>query len=186
MKGKQLYLSGLAKDAPKQTKRRGLYLRPDSLILSGIILFLLVILSFSLGVERGKRITQIRLEAAKGGQLNSLPAPEAIKKETRQVEKAVKEENQEIKEPVVKEEKKIEDDLKRGYRIQVASFNKEDPAAREAARLKEQGYPAYHSRSGKYIVIYVGGFENEKEAKNNLHSLRQKYKDCILRKPRRL
>jgi len=70
---------------------------------------------------------------------------------------------------------------KQKYNIQVASFHKENAARKEAEQLNEKGYSTSVARKGKYVVIYVGEFDNEGEAKSNFELLQKRYKDCILR-----
>lgn len=78
----------------------------------------------------------------------------------------------------------MKESVKKGniYRIQVASFRKENSANIEARRLKKNGYPVSVMKKGDYVVVYVGSFEDEKEAKNNFKALKEKYTDCILRR----
>jgi len=88
---------------------------------------------------------------------------------------SIKEEN--IPEELPNETKNIE-----GYCVQVASFEKNESALKEAENLKKSGYPVLIIQKGKYSVVYAGRFKEEKEAKTSLNKLKAKYKDCVLRR----
>ena len=66
--------------------------------------------------------------------------------------------------------------------MQVASFKKENSAQAEVERLEENGYPVRIMKKGDYVVIYVGGFESEREARSSFNDLKKRYRDCIFKK----
>ena len=68
------------------------------------------------------------------------------------------------------------------YAIQVATYVKKDVALKEVKRLRDKGYPVFISKKGKYIVIFVGKFENKKEAEKSMRILRKRYQDCFIRR----
>ncbi|MBN3040596.1 MAG: SPOR domain-containing protein [Candidatus Omnitrophica bacterium] len=196
MKGNQLYLSGFQKDLNKPPKRQGFYLTLDKLILSGVIIILLFALSFSLGVEKGRNSTA-SISVDKPNQELLKPETEEItsqapaskdKPETISIELnpdgilSVQKPSHDIQAP----KQDLTEDNKQNYRIQVASFKKEESAQKETAKLQGDGFNAYYYKSGQYMVIYVGGFEDKRSAEKNKKILEKKYKDCILKEPRRL
>jgi len=183
MKGKQLYLTGLQDANPPENKQYEVRLRLDALILSSVVMILLLALSFSLGVERGKRslVSPSNRHAATA----TTPAPSISTKETlvspqQTILAATKQYSYHEPEEAVTET--VLKSPSQGYRIQVASFRKEDSARKETQWLRQKGYKAYHNRSGNYIVIYVGEYKDITTAKAALQLLRKKYKDCILKK----
>lgn len=68
------------------------------------------------------------------------------------------------------------------YIIQVASYLKEGMANNEVKKLENSGYPAFVSKKGKFIVIFVGEFNDKQKAEEKMRSLKKKYNDCILRR----
>ena len=166
MKEKQLYLFGPRKNEEKADSRFKIILPLDTLILLSAAMIILFTVSFSLGVERGRRITLYSgtqgKEKVETKKIGSKPTITEKKEENRKA--AIKDEESEK------------------YHIQVASFQKEGTAKTEAKTLKEAGFPVLVSKKGKYAVVYVGEFDSETEAKNMLRALKKRYKDCILRK----
>jgi len=172
MRGKQLYLFGSRKDNDKTSGRPKVILPLDTLILLGVIVILLFTILFSLGVERGKKIAlRLKNEGENIEEHNRAADSITAKNE---------DSTQDILAPqkTVDKEKKVE----RKYHVQVASFHKVKSAREEAQSLKDNGYPVVIMKKGDYVVIYVGGFKDKREAKNNIKDLQRKYKDCFLKR----
>ena len=184
MDDKQLYLSGFKGDQRplKGGNRHRINLPLDMLILASVALVLLLILSFSLGVERGKRIASVipiekesKLEKVEDI-IRDLPVEElgGQKEKVLQITPPPSESVQEAA------AEKTTDQIH--YKIQVATFYKENTANKAVKSLQEEGYPASIAKKGKFVVVYVGNFDNKAKAKEILQSLKKKYKDCILRR----
>jgi len=175
MKEKQLYLFGFNRDSAKNTNQYKVILPLDMLILLGVSALILLVLFFCLGIEKGKRIA-LRDSGLKTAAVQEAAPAEAVENkeqaEAGQSEGIAAEQAAEIKQ---------EENLQQYY-IQVASFQKEKSALQEADRLEKDGCPILTVQRGSYIVIYVGGYSDKKEAKNKLAELKKKYKDCILRR----
>jgi len=171
MSGKQLYLFTHRKDNTKDSGRPKVILPLDTLILLGVIAILLFTISFSMGVERGKSNTQ----GTEGAKKEISPAQDQDTATSRN------ESTNKDTEVNQRSKKKVEEEKER-YHVQVASFKKENSARKEVERLEEGGYPVRIIKKGDYVVIYVGGFESEGEAKSNFKDLKKRYKDCIFRK----
>lgn len=117
----------------------------------GFILFGIV--SFSLGVERGRYI--YRKEKAP-----SLPEVKNIAR--------------------VPQEEKFGIDRTNLYTVQVASFKKLEAAEKEAGQLKASGYEVSVVRSGDYFRVCVGNFNERREADRVLANLKKKFADCYV------
>ncbi len=163
MRGKQLYLFGFHKNSDKASGRPKVILPLDTLILLGVIIILLFTLLFSLGVERGKKVVLRSKDKEE-----NLSKPDIIKDSVTAVSAPQKAADK-------------EKDTEKTYHVQVASFHKENSARKEAESLENDGYPVVITRKGDYVVIYVGGFKNKNEAKNNFENLQKRYKDCFLK-----
>lgn len=184
MRGKQLYLFGSHKDSEKRTIGQRVNLHLDTLILSSVIGILALTLSFSLGVEKGKKIALSKLnpESEPAGidqnKIGILPVEEATRTEINNSKPA----NSQSQNAGGGQQEEKEEKKQKIYNIQVACFYKDQTAQRAAKNLQERGFPVLVKRKGKYAVVYVGGFDDEVEAKSSLKVLRKEYKDCILRK----
>ncbi|MCQ9205550.1 MAG: SPOR domain-containing protein [Omnitrophica bacterium] len=181
MKGRQLYLFGFNKDSAENRRKHKVIFHFDTLVLSSVVIILLLTLVFSLGVERGKRIVLAGLREVKKSPAKALDLPE---KESQEKIKESEKNSIQFQADVGNDRIIEETDEKKQekYHIQVASFRQENTAQRAAKILKEKGYSAVVLKKGAYAVIYVGSFDNKEEAKDNLEALREKYKDCILRR----
>ncbi len=173
MESKQLYLFGGLSGGKKLPEKQKIRLPLDILAIAGVTVVILLIVSFSLGVERGKRMVARSSEPIPQESLRQLDLADQQlppESETKAQDPQPAEETAEIE--IAKDQQK--------YKIQVASFHKENTAREEAKSLKQSGYPVFIAKKGKYIAIYVGEFDNELEAKSNFQDLRKKYNDCIL------
>jgi hypothetical protein len=123
------------------------------------------VIAFSLGAERGKRLT---LET-------SAPAP--IIKPTptvKPIPPAIKQEAQIV--PLVQNAQPG------NYTIQLASFQNKALAQKEAAALKKKGLAALLVSKGSYNIVCVGSFSSKESAKTLLTELRKKYQDSFIRR----
>lgn len=152
---------------------------PTQLCIKAACLLIITIVSFGLGVERGKVVSKKKVSTRF---LAAKKTPAIIK------EISLKEEK--IQKPTQKN-KKLEKKEKTdriqtsSYIIQVASYKKNSSYIdRELAKLKKNGYKTItiSSSSGEYMGICAGKYRNKKEAQKYLRSLQRTYKDCFIRK----
>ena len=119
----------------------------------GVILILVV--SFCLGVDRGKRIINI----AKPIMITVKTKPAPVTNIT-------------TKTPLASRKGII-------YTVRIASYVNKKSAADETAKLRQLGFPAYVKTSGKYYIICVGDYMDRKQADAVLPALRNKYGNNI-------
>jgi hypothetical protein len=141
-------------------------LNVEHAVVLAVAVLMLVIFIFSIGVEKGRKITRI---------------PEAVvafKVEKQIVEQpAVVEAKQEVyQEKIVPKEEVF------AYTIQVASFKNKTAVEDEAKRLKKKGYETMIIPKGNWIILCVGKFGNKQQAQPMWQELRKKYSDCVIRK----
>ena len=197
MKGNQLNFFAYDKDKSFGNGRPRINLTLDALILLSVVLILLLVISFSLGVGRGRKIALASLEKETSQEetllaFASVSEPKAVEvvkpKEEEKKEIAIKEVNQPkrktarvvaIDPPKVKT---TEVASNKRYLIQVASYLTQDKARAEAKKLENQGFPTKIEKKGKYIVIFVGEFNNRTVAEENMQQLRKVYHDCFIRR----
>jgi len=136
------------------------------------------VISFSLGVEKGKRLTMQKLT-------DFQPTPQ--KAITEEAPKADISPKQEVLPPVIREEviqvKAAAPQIGRAnYTIQLASYKTRTSAQREAEVLKKKGFMPIVLAKGNYIVLCVGKFSNKEKALTLLASLQARYKGCYIRR----
>jgi hypothetical protein len=119
------------------------------------------IISFSLGVEKGKRVNL----ASKLIEPTDLPKPIVVPLPQKQ---------EETKEPAK--------DLLQNYTVQVASYKTRQKAESEAKNLRKKGHQVLVLSKGNYIVVCAGSFSTKTKAQTILSQLKKEYRDCILRR----
>lgn len=135
----------------------------EKTILIVIAILIASIVSFSLGVEKGKRIKNpVKPEVNTYVKLNENLLP---------------------KEEATKEQVALVSNFKRDtYTIQVASFKTDTYAKKEAESLKRRGYIPITLNKGEHVILCVGNYSNKEEAQALLSELRKYYKDCRIRR----
>jgi septal ring-binding cell division protein DamX len=180
MKPRQLNLFGAKTNKENKLPREGIVIPVDTAILLIVVIILLFVIAFSWGMERGRRLTLGALAKEAGSQEEKTKAEALKTKKIRETEEKKEEEknSKDLQEKRSNAAAKTEHKL---YRIQVASFYKLSSANQEAKELKDKGYSVKIGKKGKYSVVYVGNFNDKKEAEKKLKKLKKDYQDCILR-----
>jgi hypothetical protein len=149
----------------------------EKITLSIMAVGVMGIISFSLGVERGKQIvlTQLRLKAMpqdrqvdqiqKTTRKTSQPAPQSLPPENKGAN--------------ILNAQELE---RQGYTIQLASYKNISFAQREANDLKKKGYLPVVLSKGNWVVLCVGNFSSRNKAGRLLSELRKRYSDCTIRR----
>jgi cell division protein FtsN len=127
------------------------YYEKTLLVIIGIVLT--SIISFSLGIEKGKSLSMS----------SSIPIEQV---------QQIKAREETVKEPETPE--------KEDYIIQLASYKTKTYAEREAELLRKKGLAPLILNKGNYTVLYVGNFPSRKTAQSKLAELKKRYKDCYI------
>ncbi len=140
------------------------------------------IIAFTLGVEKGKRITVINPTL----QAN----PESVRQIT--ITKQITPNQQAVnatttlKQPapvaIAKESAPLPSEIAGQYTIQIASFKTRNIAQKEFELLKNKGFSPFLLTKKGIMVLYVGNFTNKTQAKSLLSQLQKRYKDCFIRR----
>lgn len=169
----QLELFSQSKDQRPQERRNNPFFAfvwtYEKTILLVIALVAVGVVSFSLGVEKGKRMALLRSDSRfdtasnKPGPLPAAPAgPKAAAPSSGQAA--------------------VPGELSGSYTIQLASFNTRSYAQKEMDALKKKGYSALIMHKGKYVVLCVGSFPSKENAQALLSELKKSYKTCYVRR----
>ncbi len=133
-----------------------------------VICFIITgVISFSLGVEQGKRTHLTRIEVHKVPQAQVLP-PVPLNNTPKIIVKPVAQESSAL--------------ASSGYTIQVASYQTKKYAQKEAEAIRKKGFSSFVLSKGAFSVLCVGNFSTQESAKAVLAELKKQYKGCIIRR----
>jgi hypothetical protein len=168
--------------------KKGLLLSLDTLFFSLSVAILLIIFSYILGIERGKNIARVNqhLIPNESGQMLASQTQDKIvqvENEESYREDSLVSDIAREGEIIREEHKKVatEETLEK-YVIQVASYKNMSFAQKESKVLQARGYPTIITQKGNYVVLFVGEYSSQREAKNKMQNLKDRYKDCFVRR----
>ena len=179
------YLAAVKSDTSNAASQVNVIFSPQSAVIICLCLLLSLIASFTLGVEKGKKIARNTLAPASVSvaaasdkaptDLASAPvvadAPAAATKEPA------------LPAPILLAKKTPEPILPSGrYAIQVATVTTQNSAKSLAEKLSKKGWPSYTKPSGKYVIVLAGNYAKQEEAKTGLRELKKTYTDCFIKK----
>jgi len=195
-KNNYAYLAGIKNDNGRETNSINVILSNQSIIIILICVFMSLVASFSLGVEKGKLIARNASvdDKAAGAVVSTTPAiitPAETKKipnmipEKTPASNGKTETTQDVL-PVVQTtipiiETQNTQAPKKGFVIQVATVKTKDSAKSLCDSLAKKGISAFSKSSGKYIVILAGYFAKKEEAQVKLRELKKTYTDCYIK-----
>lgn len=145
-----------------------------------IICFIVVgVISFSFGVERGKRTTPVKSAPVviTSGQLAVNKVPVRPLEPPRVAAAVVKAAPSAVIAP-----KAAAAISGSGYTIQVASYQTKKYAQKEAEAIRKKGLSSFVLSKGAFSVLCVGNFSSQEAAKTLLAELRKQYKGCVIRR----
>ena len=161
------------------TKRKFINIPLDSLLLIGIINVFIIVFSFTLGIDHGKKLALAR---PKAGTYVPQKAPKSVTPapgtDTAMPRLAPGKDESDPANTAGENDGPEEN----RYIVQVASYLQQTMASKEKEHLASQGFPAGVKKSGKYLVVYVGEFASRKTAEEAKIRLRKRYNDCFIRR----
>lgn len=138
----------------------------EKVILLFICFMVTGIISFSLGVEKGKHLTisqgNLQLEATN------------LKMGSQNMNQTIV-----LKELAPKIDK---NSAPQNYTVQLASYRSKSYAEKEAEQLKKKGFKALVISKGSYSIVCVGNFANKEMARPLLSELKKAYRDSFIRR----
>jgi len=142
----------------------------EKVILLTIAILITGIISFSFGVERGKRIVLSANKSVESAKVESVSIPLAPEPAPVMVKKEILFEQT----PVLASSG--------SFTIQVASFKNKGSALKEVEVLKKKGMTTQLIKKGQYTILCVGNFPNKETAQPLLSELRKRYNRCYIRR----
>ena len=180
--------AGLHKTMRPQLFLSQLTLSLENAIIAGIFILMGVVFSFSVGVERGKKIAlansikNVYSNVLSAPPEKAAPAPVAKQSTLKTMTPAP------VAVPIPQEN--ITNEVAPAlvsagtgsYTIQVASFKQLEYAQKEAEALRKKGYEIFVLPKGSYSIVCVGKFLGKDDADMTLARLKKTYKDLMLRR----
>lgn len=179
---------------------KNLTLPLENIIFLSIVLIMLIVLSFSFGVERGKNLVKntvpVKTVVQPAQAVQRTPAPNTVNG-VRPINSGVNSGNLPMKTNLIPNQKPVQPTPVRAviqqpvieqkiivspYTIQVASFAQEKYAKEEAKKLQIHGLETFVLNKGKYSIVCIGKFGAKEETKGILRRLKGTYKDLIVRR----
>ncbi|MDD5156099.1 MAG: SPOR domain-containing protein [Candidatus Omnitrophica bacterium] len=145
----------------------------EKAILISIGLIIAAVVAFSLGVEKGKRLSQsqaLRLTQPKAVAVGKEPS--AANKPQASVP---------MPKPDITASQKSAAGAQ-NYTIQLASYTNGAYAQKEADALKKKGMEPLILSKGRYTILCVGRFADKDSARALLPDLQKKYQGCFIRR----
>ncbi|MCM8780349.1 MAG: SPOR domain-containing protein [Candidatus Omnitrophica bacterium] len=135
------------------------------------------IISFSLGIQRGKSLMQFQSSPFKNSPVDTVDTTQSSSHKIPQTpqQKTIEKETV-IKPPENKQP------TQQSYTIQVATYQSKAGALKEAEALRKKGLSPIILSKGRYNVLCVGNFSNPKTAQMVLSELKKRYRDCFVRR----
>ena len=164
---------------------KDLTLSPERIIVISIFGMMALLFAFALGLEKGKKTAALSFGQEK----------QSIAAQSRDVPGKVPLEQKIQTKPLPAPSSEIGTNkgplnsialqpsaVKAQYTIQVASFKSSKNAYDEAKILQQKGYQIFVLPKGSYSIVCVGKFFEEMEAKQFVNKLKNRYKDCVIRR----
>lgn len=167
-------------------KKITLNLSYENFVVMFIVAIMLMVVFFSLGVEKGKRValrghTPLTAEAFHAS-INA-PAPENPKaKEIFISETSESDKVSAVGPASEREEVKVQPLPVKSYTIQVVAFKREMSAKKETKLLERKGHEVFIIPTKEWFQVCVGRYANKEESKVILDGLKEKYPTCYVRK----
>ncbi len=140
----------------------------EKIVIIAIAFIVSGIVSFSLGVEKGKNLVKSKVintgfDMASSRRQKAIPAPVVIDKKD------------------VLKPQKPENFLEK-YTVQLASYKGKIYVQKEAERLRKIGFSPLVLPKGNYIVLCVGNFPDKQKAESLVSEFKKYYPDCRIRR----
>ncbi|MDD5018867.1 MAG: SPOR domain-containing protein [Candidatus Omnitrophica bacterium] len=180
------YLAGIKEDSNASSSSSvNVVLSTQSIIILFICVLMLLVASFTIGVEKGKLVTaKAELTPKETPSVtHETAAAQPSAPEGRITEKTAAE-TQKIQiaaTPAPQAAKEVQAPLA-GYAIQVASLKSESAAKSLSETLARKGFAASVKPSGSYLVVLAGNYASREEAQGKIKELKKTYSDCFIKK----
>lgn len=177
-------------EAPRQPfVIKDLTLSAENTIVLGIVFIVVLVVFFSIGVERGKYLVKASLAVSRAvaAPETELEAAEKISMETNLHAISVSGQREfpgkTVEEAATEKREVLEIPIDEGYRytIQVASFKSLQYALKEAKALESRGHETFVIPKGEHQIVCVGRFAAQGDARQYARKIKDRYQDYLIR-----
>jgi hypothetical protein len=170
----------------------------ENLVIFSIVSIMVIVFSFSLGVEKGKRISLSGSEPQIGIDRTTDPVSKSSSSGTGLSAASIDGLKSAVTDPLPVQVKAGGTEGKivtaeaapqglvakstGGYTVQVASYKSGKKAEKEAQALLKKGYKAFVLSKGQHVVLCVGNFQKREEAGIYGKKLKSNYQDFVVRR----
>ncbi len=171
----------------------------ENLVILAIAAIMVVIFSFSVGIERGRRAALVSPDpsVSDGASMTATSTSKVNKALEKDDAKKLQADVPKMKpvtgasQAVAKAEPKAgtkssavsKAPVSGAFTVQVASYKTQKPAQREADKLKEKGFKnVYVLPKGAYTIVCVGNFQSKADASDVQRQLKSRYQDFVVRR----
>jgi len=171
-------------------------------VIFGIVVLVLIVVSYAVGVERGKGMAQVNAinvdysqeimvkePAQKSSGKNAPLILKEVEAELFDEGISVEETEKELMPPeksvpvsVSSAKQTVATDTKASYTVQLISYKSEKYCSDEIEKLKKDGVDARMEKKGDIYQIYATGYSTMDEARKAQDKLSKKYPDCYIRR----
>jgi cell division septation protein DedD len=190
------YLGNIKTETHQEASSVNVVFSHQSVIIIFICAVMLLIASFTLGVEKGKLIAKDTLTMEKISSDRAAAVPPLSAATTTKVLNVLPETQKPNGLAIVKEEPSStplvpasmvaqpKEHLlpQSGYTIQIATVKTDQAAKKMAEILTKKGWTSFTKPSGKYIVVLAGNYSRKEDAQIKLKELKKTYSDCFIKK----
>ena len=155
----------------------------EQVIFITIGIIMLMVLVFSLGVERGRSLAvspakkQTDTAAKKADNLKTEPA-KAEEKTIPEAAEAAQAEGDKAPE----EKKEVKTSSENIFTVQLIAYRSKKSAQKELSTLTKKGYKPFIVTGGGYYQVCVGEYKNQESAQKVIRELKKGYPDGFIRK----
>ena len=173
------YLADIKKDTHSGSSSFSVTLPQQNLIILVLCVVMLLVASFTLGVERGRLMSRNTASAtARPWERITVPASTTAGTTVKEVAAPAA---AEATAPATAAKNEAAP-AAGNYVIQVASLKTEQAANRLAETLTKGGWPSFTKTSGDYVVVLAGSFQEKREAQSRIGELKKTFTDCFIKK----
>ena len=156
----------------------------ENIVFISIAMIMSIVISFSIGVERGKKLFVETPEEA-ADQAEETLAVGLSEHEERGIEIEASKDDKEFvieqgPKTVLSQRSIVTEDIK-PYTIQLVAYRKAESAERESKKLKEGGFDPFIIKEGSMIQVCAGRYSDARSAGADLKELKKTYRDCYTR-----
>ncbi|NQT47060.1 MAG: SPOR domain-containing protein [Candidatus Omnitrophica bacterium] len=156
----------------------------ENIAFISVVMIMAIVISFSVGVERGKKLF-VSIPEGVDIQGEEVLATSISEQEDLSMDIEIAKDDKELVVGQVPKtalsERSVVVEAIKPYTIQLVAYRKLESAEKESKRLEKGGFDPFIIKEGNMIQICAGRYIDAKSASEDLKELKKTYKDCYTR-----